>query len=423
MSLKESVEQTPGGGARPRSEFEVGAIEREVQRVLRAPAFRNSKQCQKFLHYVVEQSRGSREDLLRERVIGVELFGRPADYDTSTDPIVRVRANEVRKRLAQCYQEGGHAGPVRFEMPPGSYAVEFHWNSEQGTQEPATSEPRPNGHNRIFAAAVTTGIVIVAAALLYKSWPAHRASVVEQFWSPALQSPKPVVICSGHPVVYFLSRKIHESYRAKSGANPQAGPYVIKLDPDETIAGRDIVPVTDQYVGVGDAATSGRLLALFAELRKPAEVRFGNDVSFAELRLSPAVLIGAFSNRWTLSMTDELRFIFDQRNGVKMVVDRSVANRVWALKDIAPDGRTKEDYAIISRIFDSKTGQFLIAAAGITQYGTRAAGEFLTEASRITQALAGAPSDWAGKNMQVVIHTSIIGGMPGPPKVIAAQFW
>ena len=71
-------------------------VHETLERVLASHAFRKSEQCQKFLRYVVEHSDSSRDDLLKERIIGVEVFGRQTDYDTADDPAVRVRAAEVR---------------------------------------------------------------------------------------------------------------------------------------------------------------------------------------------------------------------------------------------------------------------------------------------------------------------------------------
>jgi hypothetical protein len=93
------------------------------------------------------------------------------------------------------------------------------------------------------------------------------------------------------------------------------------------------------------------------------------------------------------------------------------------LPDITPDGRTPEDYAIVSRVFDSKTGELLIAAAGITQYGTHAAGEFLTSPQLLATLAVNAPSDWPKKNLQVLLHTKIVDDMPGPPSIVTTYFW
>ncbi len=409
-------EPANGKSARVLTGRESGQVHQELDRILQSPIFRNSHQGQKFLRYVVERSLEHEPELLRERVIGAEIFGREPSYDTSSDPIVRVRATEVRKRLAQYYQEDAGPHPIRFEIPPGSYIAEFHWKSESLSPPPASPLTR-----RWLAAAATVALVSVAVAVW--AWSHNQPTVLQRFWAAALNSPKPVVICSGHPVVYFLSRRIHQEYRTRSGVDPQAGPYVIQLRPEETVKGQDIVPVTDQFVSVGDAGASARLLAMFAAVPKASEIRVGNDISFSDLRGAPAVLIGAYSNRWTLQMTNELRFVFDQADGVKKIRDRTADGKKWGLPNIAPDGKTSSDYALVSRIFDSKTGDLLIAAAGITQYGTRAAGEFLTSEARLRDLLPGAPPDWERKNLQVVLYADIIGPVPSPPKILATHWW
>src|SRR5262244_1609941 len=98
-----------------------------LESVISSDAFAPSKRCQDFLRLVVEHALTGDLDSLRERMIGVEMFGRPADYDTSNDAVVRVRATEVRKRLALYYGAPPVGPVVRIELPPGSYVPEFHW--------------------------------------------------------------------------------------------------------------------------------------------------------------------------------------------------------------------------------------------------------------------------------------------------------
>jgi len=397
----------------------------QLERILRSPAFRGSKRCQDFLQYVVDHSLSGDIDRLKGRTIGVDVLGRDPEYDSSEDAIVRVKANELRKRLAQYYVETGHSEELRIEIPPGSYVPEFHpVGPVETVLPPAVDVPQPSVFRRrrwLLAVAVVAVAIPVTAFVRWFGSPA--SSPLDQFWAPVLASRRPVLICSGHPVVYFLSRRVHERYRQQHRVDPASGPYVIELDPSETVEGRDIVPVRDQYVGVGDAMAAAMLHGLFARKDKPAQIRFGNDISFSDLRNSPAVLIGAYSNRWTLQMTDRLRFVFVLVDGVKAVEDRSVKGRRWALPNIAPDGKTPEDYAIVSRVFDSQTGELLISAAGITQYGTRAAGEFLTSEALMAAAVAQASPDWYNRNFQAVLRTRIVGETPGQPEVVATHYW
>jgi hypothetical protein len=389
-----------------------------LERVLASPAFRNSKQCQKFLRYVVEQSLTAHEEKLRERLIGVEVFGRDPAYDTADDPVVRVRATEIRKRLAQYYQESAHPGDVRMDVPSGAYRVEFHFSAAPAAV-PAGKPVRARraGMWTLFAAAA-----VGVAALAIWNRPRAPATALDQFWAPVLESPKPVLLYCGRPVVYFLSREVHEKFRATQPPDSQKGSYEVVLDPEARIRGRDIIPVSDQFVGIGNAHTSALLSAFFAARRKPVEIRYANDLSFSDLRGAPSVLIGAFSNLWTLEMTGKLRFVFEQTGGVRRIRDHTTG-KTWALPNLAADGKTTEDYAIVSRLFDSATGQPLISAAGITQYGTRAAGEFVSDARLLAETLRGVPPDWPRRNLQVLLRTEVFKGTPAPPKVLAAHVW
>lgn len=383
--------------------------------MLASPAFRNSKQCQKFLSYVVEHSLTHEEDRLKERTIGSEVFGREADYDTAADPTVRVRATEVRKRVAQYYDQSALPEDVRIEIPSGAYHAEFHPPATPVAQalQPAVSKLISTRSWFIVAGVL---IAIAAFGLTLRRAPAPNA--LDLFWAPMIASPKPVLLYCGQPVAYFLSREVRKKYHDEN----QRGSYVLNLEPDATIRGRDIVPVTDQFVGIGNAHTAARLAALFAVKQKPIEIRYANDVSFSDLRSSPAVLIGAFSNLWTLEMTGKLRLIFEQKDGTRLIRDRS-GDRTYQLPNLAPDGKTPDDYAIVTRLLDSASGQILISAAGITQYGTRAAGEFLTDESRLEQALTAAALDWSRKNVQVLLQTTVYQGTPGPPRVIVTHVW
>jgi hypothetical protein len=69
--------------------------------------------------------------MLKERIVGVKVFDRNPDYDTGDDPIVRVRAADLRKRLIQYYSGEGAESPIRIEIYPGSYRPVFLSNSQR----------------------------------------------------------------------------------------------------------------------------------------------------------------------------------------------------------------------------------------------------------------------------------------------------
>jgi len=91
-------------------------IRRRLEEIVSSPAFAGSRRAREFLELVVEHALNDRTDSLKERMIGVEMFGRPVDYDTANDAVVRVKATEVRRRLAQYYQEAGGDSPLRRDV-------------------------------------------------------------------------------------------------------------------------------------------------------------------------------------------------------------------------------------------------------------------------------------------------------------------
>src|ERR1700691_4748766 len=113
----------PARGSEPATEEQV---REELSRVLACHEFRASKRSQDFLRYVVENTLQGHGDMLKERTIGIEVFGRPTSYDPSDDATVRVKAGEVRKRLGSYYSDLGSHNPVRIELPSGTYVPEFH---------------------------------------------------------------------------------------------------------------------------------------------------------------------------------------------------------------------------------------------------------------------------------------------------------
>ncbi len=126
----------PVGGPGVLTPEQVAEVRRHLNDVLSSHAFAGTKRTQDFLQLIVNHALEGEVDSLRERMIGAEMFGRPVSYDTGSDSVVRVRASEVRKKLAQYYSESKNDLGVRIELPSGSYVPRFHF-------EPAELETTP----------------------------------------------------------------------------------------------------------------------------------------------------------------------------------------------------------------------------------------------------------------------------------------
>src|SRR5438874_1145066 len=96
-------------------------VRQELARILSSHEFHSSKRSQDFIRYVVEHTLDGQGDTLKERTIGIDVFGRSTSYEPSDDATVRVKASEVRKRLGLYYAGLGAKNPVRIELPGGTY--------------------------------------------------------------------------------------------------------------------------------------------------------------------------------------------------------------------------------------------------------------------------------------------------------------
>src|SRR5580704_10728937 len=109
----------------PKTAEERELVQKELDAILSSYHFRGSKRYPALLKYVVSAALDGRSGDLKERTLGIEVFDRDPDYDTSADTVVRFTAGEVRKRIAQYYHENGNSSRVHIEIPRGSYAPEF----------------------------------------------------------------------------------------------------------------------------------------------------------------------------------------------------------------------------------------------------------------------------------------------------------
>jgi tetratricopeptide (TPR) repeat protein len=114
------------------------SISAALERVLASAAFQRSPQLSRFLRYAVENTLSGNTDVLREIVVGIEVFGRGEDFDPRIDPIVRIDARRLRARLAGYYENEGSADPIVIELEPGSYVPRFR---EAARARTATRKP------------------------------------------------------------------------------------------------------------------------------------------------------------------------------------------------------------------------------------------------------------------------------------------
>jgi hypothetical protein len=398
-------------------EEEKFAILAQLERVLATPYFSHSKRLPAFLRYVVRAAVEGQADLLKERTIGIDIFGKNADYDTSLDPIVRVTAGEVRKRIAQYYQEPGRERELRLSLPAGSYVPHFHFPEPEAAAaevQPAepgvslnplevASEQVPSKARRwIWPAAVA--LVLIAAVAGFAIWRQTRTSGFDAFWDPILRSSDPVLFCVADQTQYTAI-----SLRDAS-------------DPSRQVTLRDNLTA----VVIDDLSAITKIAGVLQSAGKHYSLRGEGATNLMDLRNGPSVIIGAYDNAWTLRMLRPLRFHF--ANNPEMTTFSIVDSQQNDLTRWSVDRRQQvatnnyRDYAIVARFTDDVTGKPTLIAAGIARGGTIAAGEFVTNPALLDEVRSRQTSAKA-KNVEVVLSTEIINGEPGTPRIEAIYFW
>jgi len=383
-------------------ELESGAIREQLERLLFHQTFRNSKRYPALLRYVVEHTLEGNVEQLKERTLGIEVFGRELDYDTNIDHIVRSNAGEIRKRIAQYYHEPGHESEIRIDLPSGSYVPEFHWPEPKLIVE-KHPETAPSRHRPILLYGVVT--LCMAALLAVTVWISVRTreTALDHFWQPVLGSSNSVLLCLG------IAPGAQTGSAVDAAALSVADAHLSKT----------------HMIGLGDAITLARLTSLLGEKGKSFQIRSELNSTLDDFRNSPAVLIGGFNNEWTMRLTQGQRFTFevDPNPIVLRIKDNQNPPADWSVDMAMPSNKLTADYGLVSRVYDSTTQRMVVVAAGIGVYGTLAAGEFLTDPQYMELLDKQAPQDWERKNVQIVITTQVINGHSGPPRIVVAHFW
>ncbi|MBS1813344.1 MAG: hypothetical protein JSS87_00545 [Acidobacteria bacterium] len=360
-----------------------------LEEILASESFSASRRCQQFLSFVVHETLQGRGDAIKERTIAIEVFGKDHHFEPGEDSLVRVKAREVRKRLAEFYQQHPDTA-VRIDLPLGGYIPRI----QKKTPEITTPLPSPPGPIANHSSKMSRRAMLwtgAACAAGLAAWPvikyAQRPSTpLEQFWQPVFATGRPLLI---------------------------AIPLLAAEDGSIT-----------ERVGMGAAAAANEAAEYFVSVRYPYRLRFGSDLTFAQLCEQPSLLLGGFSSVWTTRMTQALRYSLVRNvDGAPggSIVDSFTKQTYGPIR--TRNGYASEDYAIVCRLFDAASGQIILIAAGITTFGTESAAHFFFRPDLFSQIVQGHDSNWQKKNFQAVIHVSVIETTPSTPTLVATHFW
>ncbi|MBZ5562571.1 MAG: hypothetical protein LAP13_09125 [Acidobacteriia bacterium] len=379
------------------------AVRAHLDHVLASSAFRGTKRSQEFLRYVVEKKLVGRAEELKERSIALEVFHRPSSYDPSVDSIVRVNANDIRKRLAEYYVDSD--SEIRIQLPPGSYVPEFKFADLVPPRSLPLGEPKSQLFSaRILIVSTLALLTVVGLSILAWNLRLSRRAALDQFWSPLTAS-------SGEPIILVGT-----------------GGAVIFPRGKEAFTSAEIRQLPNKNVALGDCLAAFAVATQLQRVGRVCQLKLGTQLSLEEMQSHPVIAIGMFNNPWTLQLNRDVRFVCQMHTSQEpeeyLIVDKWQPVRQWkVLANPLFPWEADIDYALITRLINTTTHQVFVSAGGTTVPGTQAAAEFLVTPLYWEKLAAQAPPDWGMKNLQVVLEVTVVDGTPKPPVIVASHFW
>ena len=444
----------------------------ELDRILRSSQFQASKRCHDFLDFVVSHALEGDADNLTERFLGADLFGRPLDYDTKTDSIVRVRANDVRRRLADYYSAQRTPPPLTISLSSGSYVPEFHWSAAEIPEPEAPAllpESSPESltpmqgadgaisvvHNhdsviggsgetlstsseglrdlvwRRFAirGAMAAGIVILALsglclALRQELRNAHRimypwqnSPVLAEFWGTFLGDPRDtdlVLTDSSYSLIQDLTHKpiSLSEYLSRDYTN-----HLQDRDPAMTAA---LNRISNWGLGSsGEFEAAQRFLALDPTRRK-IHLYVSRKYMPDLMKRDNVILVGSrFGNPWAELFENRMNFTFE-RDNPNEISNRAPAqgeSRTYDYSASNPVG-----YCIIAYLPNTDHNGSALLIQGTSAEPTQAAVDFLlsdTQMAEFKKKLAASTFPY----FELLLKTSWVRGTPIASNIVGYRIY
>lgn len=441
------------------------ALEKHLDEIVDGVGFRGSQRSGQFLRYIVEQAVAGRFDALKERAIGIELFGRAPSYDTGEDAIVRVTASDVRKRLLQHYGSCETVSEFRISLPLGSYVPEIVRERHGDGPGNETREPHADGHG------ATTGTVPASAGANVPSPAPSEPAQAEKNARLASWSAIRWFLIVGLILAAGLAVAVMELRTTQTGSTvtpvlpwsaffASAHPtHLITSDPDiagiERLTGGGLISVSDyanhNYVPEGRALQPGvrsivetfmrgdkaatvdtqiavNIAALAQNSGKRIDVQGARYIQFSNLKTDDNfIFLGSpRTDPWFSLFNDKLDFeiVVDPSSGEEIVRNaHPMANEQAEYVPTAKGGATGTSYAVIAFVQNPDQNGQVLLLAGLNAEGTQATGKLVTDILRLTATLklCGIAPASAAKHFELLLSVKTMASLPSEFSVVACH--
>jgi hypothetical protein len=437
--------QTPEDSRIDAKSWDVGTLEVHLNGVLEGEAFKGSPRSGKFLKYIVGRAIAGDFDSLKERAIGIEVFGRPPGYDTSADAIVRVTASDVRKRLLQHYGRPGMAAEYQISLPAGSYLPKITREPRpraaqpmvsavsvriQESLPPAVSDPQSASRHKSELFRFVVAVVLISAlnlAVFVMAWnhvrKPDRIAVLP--WSAIFGSSRATQLITSDPNIAEIQGFTGGQITLSDYANHKYIPDPSLLTPEqrhfcEVILRGDKASVVDTPI----VMSVGRLAQATSS---KVTVHGARSIQFSDLQSdSNFILLGSpRTNPWSNLYNDRLdfRFEYDPRTGKEVI--RNLHPRSGeppAYVETAPGWATGQSYAIVAFLKSLDEGGQVLWVAGQTAEGTEAAGKLVSDLPKLDATLKNCGLKSPGpEHFEILLQLNALAGSPSNVDTVSCR--
>jgi len=357
-----------------------------VQAVVGSPLFEKSPRLRSFLLYVTAMELAGRRQEINEQHIGIQVFGRSANYNPGDDSIVRSQARFLRQRLAEYFATLGTDSPLTIEIPKGSYVPVFEARPViAAPTEPAIFSPEPvplavapsrPRRIRLWAGlGIAAGLLIVAAmgfALL------HRADAGDRFWAGFFDPHRTHLIVPADSTLILyeeltgeevsFASYLQQQYLAK-GSLQQAAPHMSNVDLE-----------TSHYTSMADLRLVARLYQLPSIDPQRTQIRSARELSMSDAREDNLILIGGSrANPWVTLFTSQMNFSvdYDPQSHQNRVTNHAPRSSESAFYTENREANKFSVYGLVAYVPSLDRQGHVLMVAGTSSSGTQLAADFL----------------------------------------------
>jgi hypothetical protein len=399
-----------------------------AQRVAQSRTFARSARLPQFLLYVCERSLAGGTDELSEQHIGVQVFGRPPDYSSGEDNIVRAQARLLRKKLDEYFEVEGREEALRIRIPKGGYAPTFEAQVAPavlpGSDLPA-DPPRSSRSSRLPWFLLAAALLAAILWTLAPRWTSRTPdSDFAQFWSTIFNAQRATFLVPSDTALVLYQRLANRELTLSEYINRQFDPV-----PGFQATGDPRLPESvarARYTNMPDIELCWRLARTPGFELANTTLRYARELRISDLKDSNAILLGARrANPWVELFQARLNFqpLFDAAQRRDHIVNRNPTGKEQATYiDHERDGQ-RWSYSVVAFIAGLNDQGHALLVGGTTSAGTEGAIDFVMNENRFGGFLRSIKKGDKIPHFEILLHTGNVAGSARQTELIGQRIY